>query len=271
MAGDHPGAREPGAGPGVLRARLQVAPPGATGEDGAAHAGITAALAATRGRLAAQIKALETQIGAPAGRPPRRAHLHLLAPRPARVRAARLLAEIGDCRSRFPDPRVPGRAGRGRPGHPPVRHPHPPTFRWAVSRQLRDAVCDFAADSRHASPWAAAIYDDARARGKDHPHAVRILARAWIFVIWRCWQDGTAYDPAKHTALQRILDQQQASQAAAPAPAGGPVTAAITAALRAYAAGFYAEEAGTELLISHGGFLDRHGLIRFVDTFASSP
>jgi hypothetical protein len=29
---------------------------------------------------------------------------------------------------------------------------------------------------------------------------VRILARAWIYVIWRCWQDGTAYDRAKHTA-----------------------------------------------------------------------
>ena len=39
---------------------------------------------------------------------------------------------------------------------------------------------------------------------------MRILARAWIYVIWRCWQAGTAYDPAKHNALQRILDQQQA-------------------------------------------------------------
>ncbi|HEY6309417.1 MAG TPA: hypothetical protein VIY52_01210 [Streptosporangiaceae bacterium] len=39
-------------------------------------------------------------------------------------------------------------------------------------------------------------------------HAVRILARAWIYVIWRCWHDGTAYDPAKHSGLQRILEQQ---------------------------------------------------------------
>ena len=74
--------------------------------------------------------------------------------------------------------------------------------------------CDFAADSRPASPWAAALYDDARARGKDHPHAVRILARAWIAVIWRCWQAGTAYDPAKHNALQVIL-ARHAAQAAA--------------------------------------------------------
>ena len=72
--------------------------------------------------------------------------------------------------------------------------------------------------ARHASPWAASIYGDARDRGKDHPHAVRILARAWIYVIWRCWQDGTAYDPAKHNALQRVLDRQHAAQGGAAGP-----------------------------------------------------
>ena len=95
------------------------------------------------------------------------------------------------------------------------------TFRWAVSSQLRDAVRDFACDSRHASPWAAGIYAAARARGKDYPHAVRILARAWVTVIWHCWQDGTACDPAKHNALQRILDQQASQPAdAVPGPPG---------------------------------------------------
>jgi hypothetical protein len=47
------------------------------------------------------------------------------------------------------------------------------------------------------------------------------------------------------------------------------VTTQITAALRACAAGFYSGEAGTELLISHGGFLHRPDFSRFVDTFAS--
>ncbi len=67
--------------------------------------------------------------------------------------------------------------------------------------------------------WATAIYDEARARGKDRPHAVRITARAWIYVIWRCWQDSVAYDPAKHNALQNILARQQAGGAAAAGPA----------------------------------------------------
>ncbi len=62
-----------------------------------------------------------------------------------------------------------------------------------------------ACPSRSISPWAAAIYDDARARGKDHPHAVRITARAWTYVIWRCWHNGTAYDPAKYNALRANL------------------------------------------------------------------
>ena len=134
------------------------------------------------------------------------------------MRTARLLAEIGDCRSRFPDPwslaALAGVAPVTRRSGSHIAH----TFRWAVSHQLRDAVCDFAADSRHASPWAASIYDGARDRGKDHPHAVRILARAWIYVIWRCWQDGTAYDPAKHNALQQVLDRQHAAHAGAASP-----------------------------------------------------
>jgi hypothetical protein len=42
------------------------------------------------------------------------------------------------------------------------------------------------------------------------------------------------------------------------------VTDAVSAALRAHAAGIYPDEAGTELLISHGGFLRRHDFAAFV-------
>ena len=47
------------------------------------------------------------------------------------------------------------------------------------------------------------------------------------------------------------------------------MTAAIAAALRARAAGLYPDEAGTELLISHGGFLDRRDFAVFVHTGTS--
>jgi hypothetical protein len=47
------------------------------------------------------------------------------------------------------------------------------------------------------------------------------------------------------------------------------VTAALTAALRACAAGFYPSEAGTGLLISHGGFLSRPDFGAFICTGTS--
>jgi transposase len=195
--------------PGQLHARLQAAARGPAGADGTARAAITRALVATLTTLAAQIKALEAEIAAQLAAHPD-AHIFTSLPRAGTVRAARLLAETGDCRARFPDPQsLACLAGVA----PVTRQSGKHTsigFRWAVNRQLRGAVTDFAADSRHASPWAAAIYDAARARGKDHPHAVRILARAWIYIIWRCWQEGTPYDPAKHNALQHILEQQDA-------------------------------------------------------------
>jgi hypothetical protein len=82
-----------------------------------------------------------------------------------------------------------------------------------VDKQLRDAVCDFAGDSRHTNPWAADLYAKARARGHDHPHAVRILARAWLTIIWKCWTTSTAYDPSRHRTLQRLLNQDQPAEA----------------------------------------------------------
>jgi transposase len=77
-------------------------------------------------------------------------------------------------------------------------------FRWAANTKARQALTTFASNSRHSSPWAAKLYADARRRGKHHPHAVRILARAWLRVIWACWHHNTVYDPAKHGAEKRL-------------------------------------------------------------------
>jgi transposase len=81
---------------------------------------------------------------------------------------------------------------------------HSVGFRWAADKKLRNALIDFADDSRHASPWAAQTYNDAITHGKRHPHAVRILARAWVRVIWRCWHDHTAYNPQLHGGAIRL-------------------------------------------------------------------
>jgi transposase len=198
--------------PAVLHQRLAAAPRGAAGDDGAAHAHVTRALLAVLACLAAQIKTLAAQIAEQLALHAD-AHVFTSLPRSGTVRAARLLAEIGDCRARFPDPASLAALAGVAPSTRQSGKIKVVSYRWAVDKQLRDAVCDFAADSRHASPWAAQLYNDAIARGKDHPHATRIVARAWLYVIWHCWQDHAAYNPARHRALQRILAQDQPAAA----------------------------------------------------------
>lgn len=172
---------------------------------------------ATLSALASQVKALEAEIGAQLAAHPD-AHIFTCLPRAGTLRAARLLAETGDCRARFPDPEsLAGLVGVAPVTRRSGKHISV-SFRWAVNRQLRDAVCDF---MRRLPPCQSLGRGHLRQRPRprqDHPHAVRILARAWLYVIWRCWQDGTAYDPAKHNALQHVLDQQHAAGATAADP-----------------------------------------------------
>ena len=119
-------------------------------------------------------------------------------PRTGSINAAQILAELGDDRLRFATPdQLAAEAGVA-----PVTKAsgkHRGVFcRFACNKRLRRALTTWADNSRHADPWAAAVYRNARARGCDHPHATRILARAWTRVLWRCWNDCTAYDPARH-------------------------------------------------------------------------
>jgi transposase len=200
------------ADPAILHGRLAGAPRGATGDDGVAQAHITSALVAVLTTLTEQIKALSDQISEQLTLHAD-AHIFTSLPRSGTIRAARLLAEIGDSRARFPTPEALACLAGAAPSTRQSGKSRTTTFRWSCDKQLRDAVTDFAGDSRHASPWAASLYNQARARGHDHPHAVRILARAWLFVIWHCWQDGVPYNPARHRALQTLLKQDQ--QAAA--------------------------------------------------------
>ena len=126
-------------------------------------------------------------------------------PRAGRVCAAQILAELGSVRERFDDvERLAAEAGVA-----PVTYESGKSkavaFRWACNHRLRAAITCLADNSRHASAWAAAIYDKARARGCDHPHAIRILARAWLRVIWRAWRDRQPYDVKRHTGAMLQL------------------------------------------------------------------
>lgn len=195
--------------PTVLHQRLLDAARGATGEHATSQAHITASYVALLRTLLEQIKSLSAQIDRQLDAHAD-AHIFTSLPRSGRVRAARLLAEIGDCRARFPTPESLTCLAGAAPSTRQSGKLRAVGFRWACDKQLRDAVIDFAADTRHANPWAADLYDRARARGHDHAHAARILARAWLHIIWHCWQDGVPYDPDQHRALQRLIAAQTA-------------------------------------------------------------
>ena len=190
-----------------LLARLRAAPAG-TSRDSLTEALGDAVLAAVGvlTALNAAVKKLDRSVAAHLGEHPDGAIFTSL-PRSGQVNAAQVLAEWGDCRQAYDGPDsvaalagctpVTRQSGKHRAVH----------FRWACNKRFRAAVTTFADNSRHASPWAAKIYTDARASGKDHPHAIRVLARAWIRVIWRCWLDGVPYDPATHGAAAALAEQ----------------------------------------------------------------
>ena len=187
-----------------LLARLRAAPAGAAGA--AVTEALRDAVLAAVGVLTAlnaSVKNLDRSVAAHLGEHPDGAIFTSL-PRSGQVNAAQVLAEWGDCRQAYDGPDavaalagctpVTKESGKHRAVH----------FRWACNKRFRKAMTTFADNSRHASPWAAKIYSDARASGKDPPHAVRVLARAWIRVIWPCWLNHTPYNPARHGAAAAL-------------------------------------------------------------------
>jgi transposase len=187
-----------------LLERLRAAPAGLLGTpEVEARRDAVLALVGVLRALNHAIKQLDRSVLAHLGEHPD-AELFTSLPRSGRISAAQVLAEWGDCRQAYDHPDavaalsgiVPVTKASGK--HRTV------SFRWACNKRFRAAITGWADNSRHASPWAARVYADAVARGCDHPHAVRILARAWVRVIWRCWVDHTPYDPAKHGAARRL-------------------------------------------------------------------
>jgi transposase len=197
-----------------LLGRLRAAPEG-IGEGAEAEARRDAVLGYVRvtRALNAAIKNLNRSVVAHLDEHPD-AEIFTSLPRSGQVNAAQMLAEWGDCRRAYDGPEaVAALAGLAPVTKKSGKH-EAVHFRWACNTRFRVAVTTFADNSRHASPWAADVYGRAVARGCDHPHAVRILARAWVRVIYRCWIDGKPYDPAVHGGAVRFADKAEEREAA---------------------------------------------------------
>lgn len=186
--------------PEELLARLRAAPEGLAGPTEAEAKGeMVRALVAVLTPLVARIADLTARIrhetaASQDGR------ILMSFPRAGQLCAAQILAELGDDRARYLTPdQLAADAGLA----PVTRQSGKSrgvSFRWACNRRLRAALTCFADNSRHGSAWAAGIYARARGRGCRHPHAIRILGRAWLRVLWRAWQDRKPYDNALHAA-----------------------------------------------------------------------
>lgn len=127
-------------------------------------------------------------------------------PRAGKLNAAQIVTELGADPERFQtENQLAAEAGVA-----PVTHASGKSrgvsFRYACNKRLRLAITSWAGNSRFQSSWARNIYANARARGCHHPHAVRILARAWVRVLWRCWRNSTPYNPAHHGAAKPFLE-----------------------------------------------------------------
>jgi len=193
--------------PAALLERLRSAPQGSTGElETEARRAVVLGLVAALKPIVEQIKLLTSEIrGALDTHPDGQIFRSLFRDPKSVVTAAELLAEIGDRRERYDTrDRLEARAGQS-PVAVESGKKKVASFRWACNKTLRDAVSVLADASRKHNPWAKDIYDRALARGCDHPHAIRILGRAWLRIIWRLWHDHTPYDPAQHGSLNRLL------------------------------------------------------------------
>lgn len=118
------------------------------------------------------------------------------------VTAATLLAEMGEDRDRFPTAGtllaetgmapVTRASGRSRTVH----------FRYAANKRMRHAIDWWSFVSVRENEWAGDAYKQARSRGQLHNRALRGVGARWTRILWRCWTDGTAYDPTRHLGNQ---------------------------------------------------------------------
>ena len=193
--------------PAQLLSKLRRAPAARVGElELGTRRALVGSLVATLKTINEQIRQLERQIATAMHEHPDGAIFLSLFKKPSSVIcAAELLAEIGDCRARYPTrDTLAADAGQAAVAKESGKY-KAACFRWACNKSLRGAVCTLADSTRHHNPWAQDLYASARGRGHDHPRAIRTLGRAWCRILWRCWQDRVPYDPARHRALQQHI------------------------------------------------------------------
>jgi transposase len=131
-------------------------------------------------------------------------------PRAGKRLAPRLLAEIGDDRTRYQDASSLQALGGTSPvlfqsGMYSKAH-----RRLGCIKPLRNALQQFAWQTTQSEPWARDYYQRKRTEGKSHTVAVRALANVWVRIIFAIWMHHQCYQTATFEQAQ----QQHARRAA---------------------------------------------------------
>jgi transposase len=131
-------------------------------------------------------------------------------PRAGTRLAPRLLAEIGDDRTRYRDASSLQALGGTSPvlfqsGMYSQAH-----RRMGCIKPLRNALHQFAWQTTQSEPWANDYYQRKRAEGKSHTVAVRALANVWVRIIFAMWSQHCCYE----TAIFERAQHQHARRAA---------------------------------------------------------
>jgi transposase len=192
--------------PAELVERMNAAPRGIAGRvECEARRAVVLGLVAALSPIVAEIADLGAQIRAAlAAHPDATIFAPLFRSPKTAICPATLVAELGDCRERYPTEAALAADAGMSPVALESGKLRVATFRRACDKRLRFAVATLADSTRHWHPWAKEVYRRARDRGQDHPHAIRTLGRAWIRVLWRCWHDRIPYDPTRHGNFCRL-------------------------------------------------------------------
>jgi transposase len=168
------------------------------------HLGLSAALTEAYGTsvrslvavittMAEQVAVLEAEVNRCFGRHP---DTEIITSQPGLgvVLGARVLAEFGDAKDRYADPK----ARRNYAGTSPITRASGTRrvvlARHARNKRLADALHQQAFAALSASPGARAFYDSHRARGATHHQALRALSNRLVGILDGCLRHRTPYD-----------------------------------------------------------------------------
>lgn len=118
--------------------------------------------------------------------------------------APRLLAEVGDERSRYEQPTNLQAVAGTSPVLFESGNYSRARRRLACIKALRNALYQFAWQSTRLEEWAAEYYRRKRAEGKSHSVAVRALSNNWLRIIHAMWTSKKSYVSATFLASQKI-------------------------------------------------------------------